>query len=412
MTTKAGRIQPKDVRQGKTLWQVTIEEDNHPDPFMTPTYSAFITPVFPVTLAFSITDNINTGFFFYHKWVTGALEMSPLSGLDLGEENEDGTFLVPTNTAFFKSKKRAEKYIHDVMLLDKHFAALDASHMPMYLTFAERGPTPDVGAFQVSEDLNSCSINIGELQQLGVEKANELFALQEKENDGRGITCVRDIINYLIRKDIAGAKMITDHDWDKIANYSATAQWLKDYGFADANAYVVADVIDPRGPCPTNGNLGDLLRWKMGESPKVAVVAKPVEEPVQGVSTEMAQNYDDWLGDKLTEKVEDSLMNNGDANVEQMLDLEEEVAEVRVQFPMSEDIWNKVIVDFRGAVYTEEETQETFVAVYATQSDWNDAMVSLKGMVEYKVLPALTSHEEALRHFFDAQSSFPNKRHT
>jgi hypothetical protein len=298
MTTKAGRVQPKDVRQGKTLWQVTIEEDNHPDPFTTPTYSAFITPVFPVTLAFSITDNINTGFFFYHKWITGALEMAPLSGLDLAEEEEDGVYLTPTLTAFFKSKKAAEKYVRDTMLLGKHLYSpeLDTVHMPLHVTFAERGPVPDIGERQrVPNDdgIPEASINIADLQALnvgldwddfgstggevilpvsmpqvgahsktpedvlhdeieetyrqvtekaqqrGVEKANELFALQEKENDGRGVTCVRDIVNNLIRKDINGAKMLTDHDWDKVANYPAIAQWLKDHGFADANAYVI-----------------------------------------------------------------------------------------------------------------------------------------------------------------------------
>lgn len=48
------------------------------------------------------------------------------------------------------------------------------------------------------------------------ELADKLEALQATKNDGRGVSCVRDIILYLRRNDIEGAKAVYDCDGDKI----------------------------------------------------------------------------------------------------------------------------------------------------------------------------------------------------
>lgn len=47
--------------------------------------------------------------------------------------------------------------------------------------------------------------------------AELLFKLQENENNGRGVSCVRDVVSCLIRDDIKGANQIWSWDGDKIA---------------------------------------------------------------------------------------------------------------------------------------------------------------------------------------------------
>lgn len=68
--------------------------------------------------------------------------------------------------------------------------------------------------------------------------SRQLMLLQAKENNGRGITCVRSIASDLERGDIHGAKAIAHHDWDKIANYPDIAKWLKQNQIAEESWYV------------------------------------------------------------------------------------------------------------------------------------------------------------------------------
>ena len=48
------------------------------------------------------------------------------------------------------------------------------------------------------------------------EMADKLDALQGVKNDGRGVSCVRDIIAYLRRGDIGSARQVARTDHDKI----------------------------------------------------------------------------------------------------------------------------------------------------------------------------------------------------
>ena len=71
-----------------------------------------------------------------------------------------------------------------------------------------------------------------------VEKAKELNVLQAAHNDGRGITCVRDIVRCLATGSHTDAVLTASHDWDKISNYPDIANWLKKAEIADPSWYV------------------------------------------------------------------------------------------------------------------------------------------------------------------------------
>lgn len=51
------------------------------------------------------------------------------------------------------------------------------------------------------------------------ELADLLDELQAKENDGRGVSCVRQVVLYLRRGDIGSATRGARHDHDKIRSY-------------------------------------------------------------------------------------------------------------------------------------------------------------------------------------------------
>jgi len=51
------------------------------------------------------------------------------------------------------------------------------------------------------------------------DKTTLLHQAQSLENDGRGVFCVREIVNYLERGDLRSAKTVADTDNDKIRNY-------------------------------------------------------------------------------------------------------------------------------------------------------------------------------------------------
>ena len=56
--------------------------------------------------------------------------------------------------------------------------------------------------------------------------AAELLALQKDKNNGRGVACIRDIVGFLRLGDLESARRISNHDLDKIRNYSEIAKWL------------------------------------------------------------------------------------------------------------------------------------------------------------------------------------------
>ncbi len=68
--------------------------------------------------------------------------------------------------------------------------------------------------------------------------SEQLFKLQKDKNNGRGVSCVRDVCNYLIFGDRVKAKAVVTNDWDKIANYPDIAQFLKDNELAEKDAYI------------------------------------------------------------------------------------------------------------------------------------------------------------------------------
>jgi hypothetical protein len=58
--------------------------------------------------------------------------------------------------------------------------------------------------------------------------AEKLFALQEKVNGGRGISCVRQVVDELRRGDIKGARMIADMDGDKLRSFPEIENFLEE----------------------------------------------------------------------------------------------------------------------------------------------------------------------------------------
>lgn len=54
---------------------------------------------------------------------------------------------------------------------------------------------------------------------MGEKEIQALSDLESKQNDGRGVSCVRSIIAYLKRGDLESARTVADIDHDKIRNY-------------------------------------------------------------------------------------------------------------------------------------------------------------------------------------------------
>ena len=66
---------------------------------------------------------------------------------------------------------------------------------------------------------------------MDINKINELDQLQQKYNDGRGISHIRHIITYLKRGDIESAKIIYQTEGDKNSQYPELEEWLwKEFG--------------------------------------------------------------------------------------------------------------------------------------------------------------------------------------
>lgn len=63
-----------------------------------------------------------------------------------------------------------------------------------------------------------------------IEMADKLDHLQQAKNDGRGVSCVKDVITYLRRGDFEQAKRIATHDHDKIGAYPDIEELMEYYG--------------------------------------------------------------------------------------------------------------------------------------------------------------------------------------
>ena len=61
---------------------------------------------------------------------------------------------------------------------------------------------------------------------MDIKKINELDSLQSKENDGRGVSCIRSIIFYLRQNDDDSAKKVYQSEGDKIRQYPVIQEWL------------------------------------------------------------------------------------------------------------------------------------------------------------------------------------------
>ena len=68
--------------------------------------------------------------------------------------------------------------------------------------------------------------------------ANTLSMVQITYNEGRGIACIREAVFWLERGEEKKAKLVIEHDWDKIANYPAIANYLKDQRLAKKTWYI------------------------------------------------------------------------------------------------------------------------------------------------------------------------------
>lgn len=63
------------------------------------------------------------------------------------------------------------------------------------------------------------------------EAAEELDKLQATKNDGRGVSCVRTICDYLKRGDISSALAVAVNESDKLSNYDDIVEALCDAGY-------------------------------------------------------------------------------------------------------------------------------------------------------------------------------------
>ena len=82
--------------------------------------------------------------------------------------------------------------------------------------------------------------------------ADELDLLQKDKNQGRGVSCAKDIINHLKRGDIKSAKSVASWDHDKIREYPDIEDFLEKNVFGD----------DQDSPVKTRKRLVEKLGWK------------------------------------------------------------------------------------------------------------------------------------------------------
>ena len=70
------------------------------------------------------------------------------------------------------------------------------------------------------------------------EISSNLFEMQQTKNQGRGVSCIRSVCAYLDLGKVEDAKLIIQHDWDKISNYGDIAKFLKNVMLAERSWYV------------------------------------------------------------------------------------------------------------------------------------------------------------------------------
>jgi len=71
--------------------------------------------------------------------------------------------------------------------------------------------------------------------------AKILNLMQELCNDGRGVSCIREVVFWLERGEEKKAKLVIEHDWDKIANYPEIAEFLKEQKLAKKDWYITGE---------------------------------------------------------------------------------------------------------------------------------------------------------------------------
>lgn len=59
---------------------------------------------------------------------------------------------------------------------------------------------------------------------------------------------------------------------------------------------------------------------------------------------------------------------------------------VRVKYPNTQEVWNKVVVAAEESVVIDEENMEYFIAEYHSTKAWNTALIRFDGRVEHTVL--------------------------
>lgn len=66
----------------------------------------------------------------------------------------------------------------------------------------------------------------------------DLDNLQSKENNGRGIDCVRALLYELRNNKFDVASAIAKNEWIKISAYPVVANVIKEIGLVKKNAYI------------------------------------------------------------------------------------------------------------------------------------------------------------------------------
>lgn len=62
--------------------------------------------------------------------------------------------------------------------------------------------------------------------ELLIKTADELDNLQKQENDGRGVSCVKEVVSYLRMGKLQEARAVCFTDHDKIINYPALKEFI------------------------------------------------------------------------------------------------------------------------------------------------------------------------------------------
>lgn len=68
--------------------------------------------------------------------------------------------------------------------------------------------------------------------------AEQLDELQNQENNGRGVSCVKSALAYLRAGDLASAKQVCFHDADKIS------------GYPKIKSFIIANLFEPNEDHP------------------------------------------------------------------------------------------------------------------------------------------------------------------